>query len=172
MAKKDRDTSETDAVKKPARRRAAKPRVLSKLWAMLAESFPKLTRLLKLARDWTRRKPIWIQVPLYAVLILAAAVYGFGEALLKLPVVANVRSEIAEYTEDLFAVPLPKATGTAFTIAVARIEDDDGSVGKSLGIALKIPGVARRGAGWRKRKPISCCGVRSFPVNRGAFDSS
>lgn len=143
MAKKDRDPSETSAVKKPARKRAARPRVLSKLWAMLAESFPKLTSLLKLARDWARRKPLWIQVPLYAVLILAATIYGFGESLLKLPVVANVRSEIADYTEDLFAVPLPKASGTAFAIAVARIEDDDGSVGKSLGIALKIPGVER-----------------------------
>jgi len=60
--------------------------VLSKLLELLAESFPKLTSLLKIVRDWTRRKPLWVRVPLYTVLVLAVAIYGFGDSLLKLPI--------------------------------------------------------------------------------------
>src|SRR5688572_22910052 len=116
------------------RRRSSKPRVVSKLLGLLAESFPKATALLKVARDWSRRKPLWIRVPLYSSVILGAAIYVFGDSLLKLPVIAGIHDDVSTYVDDLFAVPLPRASGTAFAIAITRIEDDgDGTVGRSLG---------------------------------------
>jgi tetratricopeptide (TPR) repeat protein len=118
--------------------------VVSKLLGLLAESFPKATALLKVARDWSRRKPLWIRLPLYGSVILGAALYAFGDTLLKLPVIAGIHEDVSTYVEDVFAVPLPKASGKAFAIAIARIEDDEnGTVGKSLGLALRIAGVER-----------------------------
>ncbi|MGH7945618.1 MAG: tetratricopeptide repeat protein [Opitutaceae bacterium] len=134
----------TPARKLSRRRRSSKPRVAARLLEMLAESFPKITALLKVARDWSRRKPLWIRIPLYSCLILGAGIYVFSEPLGKLPLIASLRGEVAAYVEDVFSVPLPKASGKGFAIAVARIEDDEnGSVGRSLGIALKISGVER-----------------------------
>jgi tetratricopeptide (TPR) repeat protein len=143
MAKNDREISAAGTAKKTARKRTVKPRIGAKLRGLLAESFPKLTRLLVLARDWTQRKPLWVRLPLYALVLVGAAIYGFGDAILSLPVIESFRNQVSEYTKDMFAVPLPKATGNAFAIAVAQFEDDDGSVGKSLALALKISGVER-----------------------------
>lgn len=144
MPETTRNRPETSGRKAPAGRRSPKRGLFSKLLALVAESFPKLTRLLKLGRDWTRRKPVWVRIPLYAVLLLGAAIYGFGDSLLKLPVVASVHEEIADRVKGIFEVSLPRASGKEFAIAVARIEDDDGgSVGKSLALALKISGVER-----------------------------
>jgi tetratricopeptide (TPR) repeat protein len=111
--------------------------------ALLAESFPRLTSVLTLARDWTRRKPLWVRVPLYLTLAVAILLYALGDRILALPVVRDLRDGVAAYVEDVFAVPLPRAGGREFAIAVARIEEDDGSVGRSLVLALKIAGVER-----------------------------
>ena len=141
MADPKLKSSEAAARKAARPRRSAKPRLTANLLGLLAESFPKITRLLKVVRDWSRRKPLWLRVPLYGFVVGAVVVYAFGDALLNVPVVKSIRGGIAEYTDDLFAVPLPKASGKEFAIAMARIEDDqDGGVGKSLSLALKLSG--------------------------------
>ena len=144
MAKHEGDSSGAAVVKKRARRQPAKGRVWSKLLKLFAESFPKLFALLKLIFDWTQRKSLWIRVPLYLLLVLAACLYGFRDSLLKLPVVDNVKRGIEEYAEDIFAPPLPKFDGKGFGIAAARIEgDDDNRVRELLTLSLKIQGVQR-----------------------------
>lgn len=140
MPKDETPTPEAATGRRAPRRRGAKRGVVAKLLDLLAESFPRLTKLLKVVRDWTRRKPIWIRVPLYAAVALGALIYGLGERLLKLPGISTAYEELVDYAEDFV---LPVASGNAFAIAVTRIEDDDGTVVKSLGVALKIAGVER-----------------------------
>src|SRR4051812_11896505 len=84
-------------------------RLLVKVWEVLAESFPKLAKLLVFARGWTRKKPPWQRLSLYVVLIGAAAIYGMSDMLLQLPVVHGLREQVVESVQDVFAVPLPKA---------------------------------------------------------------
>jgi tetratricopeptide (TPR) repeat protein len=144
MPDADRDSPDARPARKAARpRRPARRGLGSRVGALLAESFPRLTSVLKLARDWTRRKPLWVRLPLYAALAIAVIGYALGEHILALPVIRDLRGGWAAYVEDVFAVPLPKAGGREFAIAVARIEDDDGSIGRSLVLALKIAGVER-----------------------------
>ena len=104
------------ARKTPRPRRPGRRTVISKLLGLLAESFPKITALLKVARDWSRRKPLWIRIPLYSGVILGAAIYLFGERLLKLPVIAGIHSDVTAYVDDLFAVPLPDPLPTTFRV--------------------------------------------------------
>src|SRR5690348_1077660 len=105
MPQTTRNRPESAGRKASSGRRSSKRGLPAKLLALIAESFPKLTQLLKLGRDWTRRKPIWVRVPLYTVLLLGAGIYGFGDSLLKLPVVASVHEEIADRVKGLFEVP-------------------------------------------------------------------
>ncbi len=141
---KGNESPENAAAKKSSRRRVPRRKPPSKLLAFLAGHFPKLAELGRFALEWTRRKPLWLRVPIYALTAIVAIIYTFGSSLLKLPLVESVRDDISGYAEDIFAVPLPKAGGREFAIGVARIEDDDqGNVAKSLAAALKIKGVER-----------------------------
>lgn len=138
------ESVEQSRAKKPPRRRSAKRAPRSKLLALLAEFFPKITQVLQFALDWTRKKPPWLRGLVYALIGVAGVLYVFSDSVLKLPVVQDARESVASYVEDLFAVPLPVASGREFGIGVVRIEDDDdGSVAKSLVAALKLEGVER-----------------------------
>src|ERR1043166_1684477 len=136
MAKRESETSEAPAAKKRGRRPGKKRGLVGSLTELFAESFPKLTKVLKLAFDWTRRKSPWIRYPLYAVLLIGAALWGFRESLMKLPGSASFKHELDDRIEDIFAALLPKADGKEFVIAIARIEGDDGSVGNLLSESL------------------------------------
>lgn len=117
----------------PKRRRAPRR---SKWVAFLADSFPKVAKVLGLLRAWMKRRPLWIQIPLYALVALVALGYALRGVMVQLPVISSVREELWARVEDTFAVPLPRATGKLFAIGVTRFDDDDGTIGKMLDLAV------------------------------------
>jgi hypothetical protein len=110
MADNRSNRSEAPVIPKPARaRRSPNRRLASKLLGLVGESFPKLTAVLKLARDWTRRKPLWIRASLYTALTFGALLYFAGPKVADLFGFDDVRENLLEEVKDRFAIGIPKA---------------------------------------------------------------
>lgn len=141
MPKSDSNTSGPGAVKKRARARTPKRRAP---WQeVLHKVFPQVAWFLKLIRDWTGRKPLWVRIPLYGLLVTGAIAYAFRDSLMDLSVVKQLRADVGETVDGVFR-RWPVASGKEFAVAVAQIErDEKDEVAQSLAVALKISGVER-----------------------------